>query len=600
MRRRLHHPNVVTAYAVVRLGESLVLAMEYVDGLDLARLVENRGPLPVANACNYLHQAALGLQHAHEHGMVHRDIKPANLVLARAGRKPIVKVLDFGLAKVASEGNEDSGLTREGQMLGTPDFIAPEQIRDARSADIRADIYSLGCTFYCLLTGQPPYRGDSIWDLYQAHFSMAAAPLNLVRPEVPAELAALVAKMMAKEPELRFQEPKEVAQALVPFFKPAVAQSPSPTGESPRTDSQVEPTRPTVAGPPGHGAPILGRPPVPPSVRPSQTRADGVAWESLIDIQEDEPTVNALKSKPVRTKVAKSRPRPFEVPLRQPPLMRPAILAASFLVVLGLGVTILTVPWRGNRFEARKFDIRGAHDMDSLVEYEPIASESPGTKQRTFPSTETASAHADGSAYATLSSTPPMPVAAAESLLHHAQPGFVQLFNGKDLVGWKKHPSDQGNWRVENRTLIGSGPNVGNLFSDRDDYKDFHLRVEMRNTSGGNTGVFFRIPFGGNWTEGCEANIWDEKSYGTLHVYGNPAPKIGESQAAGGGWFTLEVIAEGNHLFTKVDGRIVTDFVDEVRPSATGHIALELPDPQTFVEFRNIEIKELSPPAENK
>ena len=115
---RLHHTNVVTAYAVVRLGESLVLAMEYVDGLDLARLVKNHGPLPVANACNYLHQAALGLQHAHEHGMVHRDIKPANLMLARAGKKPVVKVLDFGLAKVASEGNEDSGLTRRGANAG--------------------------------------------------------------------------------------------------------------------------------------------------------------------------------------------------------------------------------------------------------------------------------------------------------------------------------------------------------------------------------------------------------------------------------------------------------------------------------------------------
>ena len=154
------------------------------------------------------------MQHAHEQGMVHRDIKPANLILAREGKKAVVKVLDFGLAKVTSEGQADSGLTREGQMLGTPDYIAPEQIRDAQSADIRADIYSLGCTLYYLLTGGPPFRGDSLWDLYQAHFSMDAGPLNLVRPEVPVELAALVAKMMAKEPGRRFQTPGEVAQAL--------------------------------------------------------------------------------------------------------------------------------------------------------------------------------------------------------------------------------------------------------------------------------------------------------------------------------------------------------------------------------------------------
>ena len=216
---KLQHPNIVTAYSAIRLGESLVLAMEYVEGLDLAKMVKAKGPLPVAHACYFIHQAALGLQHAHERGMVHRDIKPANLMLAREGKKAIVKVLDFGLAKVTSEGQTDSGLTREGQMLGTPDYIAPEQIRDAQSADIRADIYSLGCTLYYLLTGGPPFRGEHLWDVYQAHFSMDAGPLNLVRPEVPVELAAVVAKMMAKEPGRRFQTPGEVAQALTPFFK---------------------------------------------------------------------------------------------------------------------------------------------------------------------------------------------------------------------------------------------------------------------------------------------------------------------------------------------------------------------------------------------
>ena len=216
---KLHHANIVTAHSAVRLGENLVLAMEYVEGLDLAKMVKTKGPLPIAHACYFIHQAALGLQHAHERGMVHRDIKPANLILARDGKKAIVKVLDFGLAKVTSEGQADSGLTREGQMLGTPDYIAPEQIRDAQTADIRADVYSLGCTFYYLLTGGPPFRGDHLWDIYQAHFSMEAGPLNLVRPEVPVELAAVVAKMMAKEPDRRFQTPGEVAQALTPFFK---------------------------------------------------------------------------------------------------------------------------------------------------------------------------------------------------------------------------------------------------------------------------------------------------------------------------------------------------------------------------------------------
>jgi serine/threonine protein kinase len=164
-------------------------------------------------------QAALGLQHANELGMVHRDIKPSHLMLARQGNRAIIKVLDFGLAKVKSGGTVDGGLTHEGQMLGTPDYIAPEQIRDARGADTRADIYSLGCTLYYLLTGGPPFQATSLYEILQAHHSMDALPLNLARPEVPVELAALVARMMAKDPERRFQEPKDVAQALVPFFK---------------------------------------------------------------------------------------------------------------------------------------------------------------------------------------------------------------------------------------------------------------------------------------------------------------------------------------------------------------------------------------------
>src|SRR5262249_14561191 len=198
---RLNHPNIVTAYSALRLGESLVLAMEYVEGLDLSRLVKARGPLPVAHACNYMHQAALGLQHAHEHGMVHRDIKPSNLMLSRQGNRALIKVLDFGLAKIRSEQAVDGGLTHEGQMLGTPDYIAPEQTIDARKADIRADVYSLGCTLYYLLNGGPPFDGTSLYDLLQAHHSREALPLNLARPEVPVELAALVAKMMAKEPD---------------------------------------------------------------------------------------------------------------------------------------------------------------------------------------------------------------------------------------------------------------------------------------------------------------------------------------------------------------------------------------------------------------
>jgi serine/threonine protein kinase len=220
---QLHHPNIVIAYSAIRAGKTLVFAMEYVEGHDLSQLVKRDGPLPVAHACNFIYQAALGLQFAHEHGLVHRDIKPSNLILARHGKQPVVKVLDFGLAKATRDGPMDKGLTHEGQILGTPDFMAPEQSRGAHKADTRADIYSLGCTLYYLLSGGAPFQAASLYELLQAHHSMEPTPLNLVRPEVPWELAALVAKMMAKEPDQRFQTPAEVAQALTPFFEKASA-----------------------------------------------------------------------------------------------------------------------------------------------------------------------------------------------------------------------------------------------------------------------------------------------------------------------------------------------------------------------------------------
>jgi formylglycine-generating enzyme required for sulfatase activity/serine/threonine protein kinase len=217
---QLHHANIVTAYSVIRAGKSIAFAMEYVEGYDLAQLVKGEGPLPVALACKFIYQAALGVQYAHQKGMVHRDIKPSNLIVTREANTPIVKLLDFGLARATFEGSADRSLTHEGQMLGTPDYIAPEQSLDATKADIRADIYSLGCTLYYLLSGGPPFRGSSLYEVLQAHHEFEAKALNRVRPEVPRELAAVVRKMMAKEPAHRFQTPSEVAQALKPFCKP--------------------------------------------------------------------------------------------------------------------------------------------------------------------------------------------------------------------------------------------------------------------------------------------------------------------------------------------------------------------------------------------
>jgi WD40 repeat protein len=222
---RLQHPNIVTAYDADTAGQLHFLVMEYVEGKSLAQVLKEHGPLPVRDACEYVRQAALGMQHAFECGMVHRDLKPHNLILTTAGQ---VKILDFGLARFLSQRRGDSSrnqpdeaLTGIGVVMGTADYMAPEQASDAHTADIRADIYSLGCTLYQLLSGSVPFPGGSFIDKIKAHATRRPQPLTKLRPDVPRELAAVVEKMMDPDPARRYQTPREVADALAAVLSPA-------------------------------------------------------------------------------------------------------------------------------------------------------------------------------------------------------------------------------------------------------------------------------------------------------------------------------------------------------------------------------------------
>jgi formylglycine-generating enzyme required for sulfatase activity/serine/threonine protein kinase len=216
---QLIHANVATTFSAHQVGDLLVLAMEYVDGDDLAKIVRERGAMPVANACFCIHQAAMALQRGHELGMVHRDIKPSNILLAKQGKRPVVKVIDFGLAKAKSEVSTDRDLTGTNQMMGTPGYSAPEQLNDARTADTRSDIYALGCTLYCLLAGEPPFKGQSAHAVAMAQEARIVRPLREVRADVPETLAQVVERSMAHNPADRFEQPGEVAAALLPFIK---------------------------------------------------------------------------------------------------------------------------------------------------------------------------------------------------------------------------------------------------------------------------------------------------------------------------------------------------------------------------------------------
>jgi serine/threonine protein kinase len=208
---KLAHPNIVASYDAEQAGDLHFLVMEFIEGTTLARLVEDSGPLPASLACDHVRQAALGLQHAFECGMVQRDIKPANLMLTPTGR---VKILDFGLAGFTSDSGPIGSLTGLGQGLGTPDYVAPEQIRDSHAADIRADIYSLGCTVYYLLTGHPPFPEGSSSQKIAAHLERRPRPVSELRTDLPAGLAQVIEQMTAKEPTQRYQTPAEVVDAL--------------------------------------------------------------------------------------------------------------------------------------------------------------------------------------------------------------------------------------------------------------------------------------------------------------------------------------------------------------------------------------------------
>ena len=211
----LHHPNIVLAYDAGQAGNTHYFAMEYIDGVDLSHLVKEKGPLPVAQACDYIRQIAVALQHAHEKGLVHRDVKPSNMLLSRGPKGDVVKLLDMGLARSQSGG--DTGLTKIGAVIGTPDYLAPEQAMNSKAADIRADLYSLGCSLFYLLSGRPPFTANELTEVLLKHQMEKPTPLAQLGVDVPKKVQAILDRLMAKQPDQRYQTPAELIEDLEPF-----------------------------------------------------------------------------------------------------------------------------------------------------------------------------------------------------------------------------------------------------------------------------------------------------------------------------------------------------------------------------------------------
>jgi hypothetical protein len=407
----------------------------------------------------------------------------------------------------------------------------------------------------------------TLYQILMAHHEQEAQPLNLVRPEIPVELAAVVARMMAKQPQRRFQTPKEVAQALKPFAKPA----------------RGEPER-SQAGPSRTMGPGAGR------------EAPGVFRESTQVATDPASAPGTAARKWANPPPAHSAREP-ELPLaaagrRRPPWLGPTAAAAVFL----LGLVII---WALAASRDRT-DIPGGRLAGSAGDRKP-------PDDRTTPSPAHQEAPDDL----------PKDFGAVKTVGRPTEPlGWVSLFNGKDLTGWKTHPSQPGRWRVEDGVLIGgTSPTGSHLSSERDDFHDVHLRVEARFNASGRGGVYLRSTFGPrlpvgdpsrpagyealiNTTCGKEAN-----RTGILDP-GDPAHEdVWRSSSAPrtippGRWFTLEFIADGNILTTLLDGRTTAYHVDPMRRYTSGHITLQQNDPQTVIEFRKIEIRELNRPGQ--
>jgi serine/threonine protein kinase len=209
---KLRHPNIVAADDAGHANGVHFLVMEYVDGKDLSATVKKDGPMPVNKAVNYILQAARGLEFAHSEGVVHRDIKPANLLLDQKG---VVKILDMGLARIEqADGGAQAELTGTGTIMGTVDYMSPEQAISTKSADARSDIYSLGISLYYLLSGKAAYAGDTAMEKLMAHQNQPIPSLQDVQATVSKQLDTIFKKMVAKAPGERYQSMTEVIEAL--------------------------------------------------------------------------------------------------------------------------------------------------------------------------------------------------------------------------------------------------------------------------------------------------------------------------------------------------------------------------------------------------
>jgi serine/threonine protein kinase len=548
---RVKHPNVVAAQDADEDRGVHFLVMDYVEGRDLDRVVRERGPLSVIEAVDYLIQAARGLEAAHAQGIIHRDIKPGNLMLDADGT---VRVLDLGLAPIvdtANPFNKTTGgrLTASGMYMGTIDYMAPEQAQDSHRADHRADIYSLGCTLYYLLTGREPFPGDTVLKRMIAHRERPAPSLRTARPGIPPKLEAAYVKMMAKRPEARPASMTELI-SILEDCKTQAAPAKPPAGEArePRPELMVSNETPIKPPPP---ATITE-----PSIFARRDEREGMRIDHELNLEDlvmdvrPEPLPNLAPRAP-RPPAAQARPlkRPGLVTARRRTRQPgPIAVALASLALVGAAAAAILI----------------------LRETKPV----PESKSEKVAAK--AGLDQDGNR---IKLTPPPP------------PVVKTLFDGTTGNGWMlcdRRPVPPGNIQSDGLNPHGTG---SYLLVYNQKFGDFVLDFDYKLTAGCNSGVFLRVgDLNDPVNTGIEVALDDTRRNDNRDsggFYGLVAPRV-FAQKLAGAWNHMTITAIGPRVDVVLNGQEVSTIkLDEwtargKAPDGTDH------------KFKNVALAELA------
>jgi WD40 repeat protein len=653
------HDHVVGIHAVEEEQNPPYIVMQCIDGQSLQDKLDRKGSLSLKEILRIGLQTAEGLAAAHKQGLVHRDIKPANILLENGVER--VKITDFGLAHAV----DDASMTQSGTVAGTPMYMSPEQA-EGLPIDHRSDLFSLGTVLYAMCSGHPPFRASGTHAVLKRVIDASPRPIREINNETPDWLCEIVAKLHAKKPEDRFQSAKEVAELLghhlAHIQQPSQAPLPAPTvvptaivpgpAETARSQPMSAPGLALVFWPTLIGL-FLG------AVAGSVLMWTNPAWLSELWGIETSSWLGVVCSAGLGTwlgalvgltrwviswwiawEIRGARKNEEAGPVatarypaapRRPVRMAVTVLAIAAVVMvprmIPAGIVLYVLSSSSSRDPNIGVPPQEGHNL-ILIRDDPtitffVNPEQGGQKGLNFDGLEFGTVlpsgryQVQGTKNGVLVFQQWVTLDANQRKTVHVHSGWVQLFNGKDLTGWKTHPDQPGGWRIADGVLVGTSAKdpINHLFSTRDDYENFHLRAEFKlKKAGNNSGILFRsqwgqwfvlaklggqckVPFGyeadigfARPAVGGTGSIWklDSKDY---HMPAKELPFEVDT------WYTLEIIARGNRVTTKLNGETALDYVDDAASFRKGHLALQAQYAGTEVRFRKIEIKEL-PPAE--